>query len=167
MVYTILDDLIFYQILRIINKFTNFEIKLYKYFLKKTHVYPKNVININNFVFFFVNNEDYFLAKNYLNSIRKELIKKALIVRAENTLITLLYSLFPDLYIHDIRIEWNVYSGKREISVNFLSFKERGIAIGCNGDYIKTVNHLFEKNIIFQHDEKPFKINCLSMGNYL
>jgi len=167
MVYTILDDLIFYQILRIINKFTNFEIKLYKYFLKKTHIYPQNVININNFVFFFVNNEDYFFAKNYLKIIRKELIKKALIIRAENTLITLLYSLFPDLYIHDIRIEWNVYSGKREISVNFLSFKERGIAIGCNGDYIKTVNYLFEKNVIFQYNEKPFKINCSSLGNII
>lgn len=165
MVYTILDDLIFYQLLRIINKFTNFEIKLYKYFLKKTHIYPQNVININKFVFFFVNNEDYFSAKNHINSIRKELIKKALIIRAENTLINLLYSLFPDLYIHDIRIEWNVFSGKREISINFLSFRERGIAIGCNGDYIKTVNQLFEKNVILQNREKPFKINCISLSN--
>ncbi|TFG16678.1 MAG: hypothetical protein EU531_05735 [Promethearchaeota archaeon] len=165
MLYTILDDLIFYQILRVINKFTNFELKLYRYFIRKTHIYPQNIVNINNFVFFFVNNEDYFYAKNHINSIRKELIKKVIIIRAENTLITLLYSLFPDLYIHDIKIEWNVYSGKREISVNFLSFKERGIAIGCNGDYIKTVNQLFEKNVIFQNDEKPFKINCISLGN--
>jgi len=165
MLYTILDDLIFYQILRVINKFTNFELKLYRYFLRKTHICPQNIVNINNFVFFFVNNEDYFFAKNYINSIRKEIIKKVIIIRAENTLITLLYSLFPDLYIHDIKIEWNVYSGKREISVNFLSFKERGIAIGCNGDYIKTVNQLFEKNVIFQNDEKPFKINCISLRN--
>lgn len=165
MVYTILDDLIFYQLLRINNKFTNFEIKLYKYFLKKTQMYPQNVININNFVFFFVNNEDYFFAKKHINGIRKELIKKALIIRAENTLINLLYSLFPDLYIHDIRIEWNVFSAKREISVSFLSFKERGIAIGCNGDYIKTVNQLLERNVIFQNGEKPFKINCVSLSN--
>jgi hypothetical protein len=160
MFYTILDDLIFYQILRIVNKITNFEIKLYKYFSGKTHIYPQNIIIINNFIFFFVNNEDYFFAKRYINSIRKDLIKKSLIIRAENTLITLLYSLFPDLYIHDIKIEWNIYSGKREICINFLSFKERGIAVGCNGDYIKTVNQLFEKNVIMQIDDKPFKINC-------
>ncbi|MEJ2296710.1 MAG: hypothetical protein P8Y23_18330, partial [Candidatus Lokiarchaeota archaeon] len=138
----------------------NFEIKLYKYFSGKTHIYPQNIIIINNFIFFFVNNEDYFFAKRYINSIRKDLIKKSLIIRAENTLITLLYSLFPDLYIHDIKIEWNIYSGKREICINFLSFKERGIAVGCNGDYIKTVNQLFEKNVIMQIDDKPFKINC-------
>jgi hypothetical protein len=160
MFYTILDDLIFYQILRVVNKITNFEIKLYKYFSGKTHIYPQNIIIINNFIFFFVNNEDYFFAKRYINSIRKDLIKKSLIIRAENTLITLLYSLFPDLYIHDIKIEWNIYSGKREICINFLSFKERGIAVGCNGDYIKTVNQLFEKNVIMQIDDKPFKINC-------
>lgn len=163
MFYTILDDLIFYQILRIVNKITNYEIKLYKYFSEKTHIRPQNIIIINNFTFFFVNNEDYFFAKKFINSIRKELIKKSLIIRAENTLITLLHSLFPDLYIHDIRIEWNVYSGKREICINFLSFKERGIAVGCNGDYIKTVNQLFERNVILQNNDKPFKINCIAL----
>jgi len=166
MLYTILDDLIFYQVLRVTNKYTNFELKLYKYFLKKTHIHPQNVITINNFVFFFVHNEDYFSSGNYINSIRKELIKKALIIRAENTLITLLYSLFPDLYIHDIRVEWNIYSRKREISINFLSFKERGIAVGCNGNYIKTVNKLFEKNVVFQNNEKPIKVNCISSNYY-
>ena len=116
---------------------------------------------------FFVSNEDYFHVRNYINIIRKELVKKTLIIRAENTFITLLYSLFPDLYVHDIKIDWNMFSGKREISINFLSFKERGIAIGCNGDYIKAINHLFEKNVIFQNGEKPFKINCISTGKYL
>ncbi len=167
MLYTILDDLIFYQILRVVIKFTNFEIKLYEYFLQKTGVYPQNIITIDNFVFFFVNNEDYFKAKDHIKTIRKELIKKALIIRAENTLINLLYSLFPDLYIHDIKIEWNFYSGKREISINFLSFKERGIAIGRNGDYIKTVNDLFNKYILFQNDGKPITIKCISINNDL
>jgi hypothetical protein len=162
MLYTILDDLIFYQVLRVVNKISNFEIKLIKYFLQKTQIFPENVIRINNYVFFFVKNKDYFIVKNHIKIIKKDLSKKALIIRAENTLITLLYSLFPDLYIHDIKIEWNIYSGKREISVSFLSFKERGIAIGCNGDYIKAVNHLFENNIKFQNNEKPIKIKCIS-----
>lgn len=165
MLYTILDDLIFYQVLRVVNKLMNFEIRLYQYFHQKTRIYPQNVININKFIFFIVKNEDYFIARDYLNSIRKELVKKVLIIRAENTLINLIYSLFPDLYIHDIKIEWNVFSGKREISICFLSFKERGVAVGCNGDYIKTINQLLEKNVKFQNDEKPIKINCISYSN--
>ena len=46
MLYTILDDLIFYQTLTFIRKYSNFELKLYDYFYNKTNIFPKNVIVI-------------------------------------------------------------------------------------------------------------------------
>lgn len=163
MLYTILDDLIFYQTLTFIRKYTNFELKLYDYFYNKTKIYPKNIIVINQFVFYFVDNEYYFEAKTHLNSIRFKFCRKVALIRSENTLINLVHSFFPDIYIHDIKVEFNIYSGKREISVNFLTFEDRGIAIGRNGNYIKAVNKLLEKYIIFQNRGVPIKISCKVM----
>ncbi len=160
MLYTILDDLIFYQTLTFIRKYSNFELKLYDYFYDKTKIYPKNIIVINQFVFYFVGNEYYFEAKAHLNSIRFKLCRKVALIRSESTLINLVHSFFPDIYIHDIKVEFNIYSGKREISVNFLTFEDRGIAIGRNGDYIKAVNKLLEGYIVFQNNEAPIKISC-------
>ncbi|MFW9770595.1 MAG: hypothetical protein ACFFFB_07115 [Candidatus Heimdallarchaeota archaeon] len=160
MLYTILDDLIFYQSLKFIRKYTNFELKLFDYFYNKTKIYPKNIIVIKQIVFFFVNNEDYFEAKSYLSSLRLKLCRKVALIRSENTLINLVHSFFPDIYIHDIRIEYNIYSRKREITVNFLTFEERGIAVGKNGDYIKAINELLDRYIEFQKFGKPVKISC-------
>ncbi|MFX1556366.1 MAG: hypothetical protein ACFFC9_03860, partial [Promethearchaeota archaeon] len=78
----------------------------------------------------------------------------------ENTLIRLLFSLFQDLYIHDIKIEMNIYTSKKVITVFFLSYKDRGIAVGRNGDYIKSVNKLFEEFVIFEYNRIPIKIRC-------
>jgi len=161
MLSTILDDLIYYQQLKFRRLYTNEELRLYQYFVEKTGIKPKNVILINQFVYFFVDNRKYFKAKIQINSIRRELIsKKILIIRSETTLIRLLFSLFQDLYIHDIRIEMNIYTGKREISIYFLSYKDRGIAIGRNGEYIKTVNEFFERFVIFDYNRVPIKIKC-------
>jgi hypothetical protein len=44
-------------------------------------------------------------------------------------------------------MEKNVYGGKIEITICFLSFFERGIAIGCRGEYIKVVNELLDDNV--------------------
>ncbi|MBY9017457.1 MAG: hypothetical protein KGD66_01380 [Candidatus Lokiarchaeota archaeon] len=91
--------------------------------------------------------------------MRRQLrVKKLLIIREEKTLLRLLYNFFPDPYVHDIRVHRNVYSGKIEIIVGFLSFVERGIAIGCRGEYIKAVNKLFEKNVSFG-ENKGFQVN--------
>ena len=160
MLYTILDDLVFYQTLSFIRKYSNFELKLFDFFYNRTKIYPRNIIIINNFVFYFVENEHYFEAKSYLSSMRYKLSKKIALIRSEDTLINLVLSFFPDIYIHDIRVEFNIFSGKREITVNFLTFEERGIAVGRNGDYIKAVNELLEKYVIFQNNETPLKISC-------
>lgn len=161
MLYTILDDLIYYQIIQFRKRFSNKELLLFKYFHERTKVYPQNVIIIGKFIFFFVRNEHYFKAKKNLKYIRRQFIdKKLIIIRAENTLIKLLIGFFPDLYIHNIEIEMNIFTGKRYIVVGVLSYEERAIAIGCKGDYIKAVNKLFENYIIFENNGTPIKIEC-------
>jgi transcription antitermination factor NusA-like protein len=93
--------------------------------------------------------------------MRRELGKrKIVIIRTEKTLINILFSFFPDLNIENIKIEFDNKSSKREISIYFLFFEERGIAIGRNGDYIKTVNEIFEKYIIFENQNTPLKVKC-------
>jgi len=152
-------DSLLNQRLHIKKKYTNQELLLHHYFYKCCKVYPKNIILIRNFVFFFVNSRDYFNAKISLPLMRRQLqVKKLLIIREEKTLLRLLYNFFPDPYVHDIQVHRNVYSGKKEIIVGFLSFVERGIAIGCRGEYIKAVNILFEKNVSFG-ENKGFQVN--------
>jgi hypothetical protein len=165
MFYTISDDLILYQILKFIKKYTNFELKLYKYFHIKTEgIYPEFLAVVDQYIFFFVKNEDYFDSKIYLGSMRREIMgRKILIIRAENVLINFLFSLFPDLYIHNISLEINSFSGKREILIYFLTYKERGIAIGRGAEYIRSVNKLFMNHIIFENNCKPIEIKCKNL----
>jgi hypothetical protein len=168
MFYTISDDLVLYQILKFIKKYTNSELKLYKYFHSKTGgISPEFVAIIDHFIFFFVKNEYYFDSKTYLDSMRREIKgKKILIVRAENVLINFLFSLFPDLYIHNISLEINDFSGKREITIYFLTYKERGIAIGRGAEYIRSVNKLFIHHIIFENKSKLIEIRCKNLTQY-
>jgi hypothetical protein len=162
MFYTIADDLIFYQLVSFKKKYSNYELKLREYFFEKTQgIYPEFVVVIKQYIFFFVNKQHYFSSKAYLDSMRRELGKrKIIIVRTEKTLINLLFSFFPDLNIENIKIEFDNNSSKREISVYFLFFEERGIAIGRNGDYIRAVNELFEKYVIFENQNAPLKVKC-------
>ncbi|MCK4379580.1 MAG: hypothetical protein KAW51_00470 [Candidatus Lokiarchaeota archaeon] len=162
MFYSLIDDLIFYQLLSFIKKYSNFELKLREYFAQKTEgIYPEFIVVINQYIFFFVKNKDYFSSKMHLNSMRRQLNKrKILIIRMEKILINLLFSFFPDLNIDDIKIEVGNVSGRREISVYFLFFKERGIAIGSNGDYIRAVNSIFENYVVFENNNTPLKIKC-------
>lgn len=160
--YTILDDLYFYQMLSFVRKYSNFELKLGKYFYNKTKgIYPEFIIVIGKFVFFFVKNESYFISKFYLDSMRREIkSKKVIIIRVENVFINLLFSFFPDLYIHDIKIEKDESSGVREISLYFLTYKERGIAIGRKGEYIKSLNELCQKFLVLENKITPLEIKC-------
>ena len=160
--YTILDDLYFYQMLSFVRKYSNFELKLSKYFYTKTKgICPEFIVVIDKFIFFFVSKEKYFISKSYLDSIRREITpKKVIIVRAEKIFINLLFSFFPDLYIHDIRLESDDSSGKREISVYFLTYQERGIAIGRKGEYIKSLNELCKKFVILENRNTPLEIKC-------
>jgi len=159
--YTILDDLYFYQMLSFVRKYTNFEIKLGKYFFNKTQVWAEFIVVIDKFIFFFVKKENYFFSKFYLDSMRREIkAKKILIIRVENVFINLLFSFFPDLYIHDLRIEKDGSSGVREISLYFLTYKERGIAIGRKGEYIKSLNELCQKFLVLENRITPLEIKC-------
>ena len=164
MVYTIADDLILYQLFSFNKKYSNYEIKLHNYFYYKTRIYPDFIIVIKQFIFFFVKNENYFASKHHLDSIRRGMKnKKIAIIRSESVLINLLFSLFPDLYIHDIELEIDHSSNQREISIYFLTFKERGIAIGRKGDYIKSINELFKNFIRFNNKDKPMEIKCKNL----
>jgi len=156
------DDAFFSQNIKVKKKYSNVELNLHKYFYQKTNLFPVNVIVINKFIFFFIKNEDYFDVKLYLNSIRKQLEKKVLLIRAEKILIKLLFSFFPDPYIHDIKIEITEKNLKKfkKIIICFLSFEERGIAIGRRGDYIKAVNELFENYVILEKKTNPICIKC-------
>lgn len=162
MFYTILNDLIFYQLLSFIKKFSNFELKLREYFALKTEgIYPEFIVVINQYIFFFVKKKHYFSSKMHLDSMRRQFNKrKILIIRIEKILINLLFSFFPDLNIDDIKIEVDNASGRREISVYFLLFEERGIAIGRNGDYIRAVNYIFENYVVFENNSIPLKVKC-------
>ena len=156
------DNSFFNQRLHIKKKYTNCEILLHHYFYRLCKIYPKNIIIINNFVFFFIENRHYFDVIDFLSLMRRQMLnKKLLIIRDEKTLLRLLYNFFPDPYVHDIRIYRNIYTGKKDIIVGFLSFVDRGIAIGCKGEYIKAVNLLFKKHVVFDNDDGfPLNIKC-------
>ena len=162
MFYTIADDLIFYQLLSFIKKYSNFELKLREYFAQKTKgIYPEFIVVIDQYIFFFIKKKYYFGSKMHLDSMRRQLNKrKILIIRIEKILVNLLFSFFPDLNIEDIKIEVDNISGRREISVYFQFFEERGIAIGRNGDYIRAVNYIFENYVVFENKNRPLKIKC-------
>lgn len=171
MFYTILDDLILYQLLRFIKRYSNYEIKLHKYFFNKTQIDPFyiTVITIENidYLFFFIDKENSFKARMYTKSIRHEIKKKKVsIIRIDNILINLIFNLFPDLCIHNITIETNNLNGKYEISIYFLrELNTYHIAVGRNGGYIKAVNILFKKYINFENIDTPIKIKCLQISS--
>lgn len=141
-------------------RYSNDELIYYRYFCQKIKVEPEHIIIVGNFVFFFVKGSDFFKVKAHLGSLRRKLGSKVLIIRAEKTLITLLFSFFPDLYIHDIVSSMNKYTGNTTITIYFLSFEDRGIAIGRKGEYIKAVNEIFNKYITFEKDIDSIKIKC-------
>ncbi len=153
------DEYFLYQKVKIKKKFSNRELIFLQYFYKKTNIQPENIIITANFIFFFVRGRDYFKARLYRSSFRKDLENKILIIRAEKILIKLLFGFFPDPYIHDLKIV-NKQNGSKTVIVYFLSFKDRGIAIGRRGEYIKAINEIFEKFVILEDVETPIKVKC-------
>ena len=153
------DEYFLYQKVKIKKKYSNKELIFLKYFNKKTEIWPSNVILTEHFIFFFVRGRDYFKARLYRDSIRKNLERKILIIRAEKILIKLLFGFFPDPYIHDIKM-FNGQNGSKTVTVYFLTFKDRGIAIGRKGDYIKAINEIFEKFVILDDVVRPIRIKC-------
>lgn len=158
---TAAENSFFTQKVHIKKRFTNREIKLYQYFFEKTGLFPSNVIMYENYILYFINSKYYFRARSHLRSIRKELIKnKVLIIRAEAILIKLLFGFFPDTYIHDIKLKYEEVLGKNFVHIQFLSYEERGIAIGGKGNYIKLINEIFNRYIEFEQQFQPLSIQC-------
>ncbi len=157
-----INNLLFYYKLTVKKIFSNEELLLFHFFYETTKTPPQNVIIVKEFVFFFLKNENYFKAKSKLPYLRKKFQhRKIVIVREEDVLVNLVYGLFPYPYIHTIRIERNNYTGKMYVMVGFLSYEERGIAVGCNGNYIKAVNEIFERYVIFVNSEAfQVRIKC-------
>jgi hypothetical protein len=154
------DEYFLYQKVKIKKKYSNKELIFLQYFYEKTKIYPENVIITEHFIFFFVRGRDYFKARLFRDTFRKNLERKILIIRAEKVLIKLLFGFFPDPYIHDLKLVINKKSGLKTVMVYFLSFKDRGIAIGRKGEYIKAINEIFEKFVILEDVETPIKIKC-------
>ncbi|TFG06192.1 MAG: hypothetical protein EU539_08260 [Promethearchaeota archaeon] len=150
----------FTQEITIRNRYRNEELKYYYYFYKTTRIIPENVIYRNPFIFFFVKCENYFKAKRFLKLIRSQLSnKKILIIRSETTLMKLLFSFFPDTYIHDIGLSV-MENGRHVIKILFLFYKDRGIAIGKEGTYIKILNEIFEDFVRIDSKKIPIRIKC-------
>ena len=153
------DGYFLYQKVKFKKKFSNKELIFLNYFYEKTKIHAENVIITEYFIFFFVRGRDYFKARLYRASFRKNLESKILIIRAEKVLIKLLFGFFPDPYIHDLKLV-NEQNGSKTIIVYFLSFKDRGIAIGRKGEYIKAINEIFEKFVLIDGEAIPIKIRC-------
>ena len=157
-----IDNLLFYQKLTVKKKFSNRELLLFHFFYDSTKIFPKNVIIVKDIVFFFLDNEYYFEAYSKLSYLRKKIQNRRIVlVREEGVLVNLIFGFFPDPYIHTIRIERNFNTGQVIIIIGFLSYEERGIAVGCNGDYIKAINAIFQNYVKFS-DYQGFqvKIKC-------
>lgn len=160
MLSSLTDEYFLYQKVKFKKRYSNRELIFLQYFYEKTKIYPENIIITEHFIFFFVRGRDYFKARLYRGSFRKSLERKILIIRAERILIKLLFGFFPDPYIHDLKLEINKKSGSKTVTVYFLSFKDRGIAIGRRGEYIKAINEIFEKFVLLDGEVIPIKIRC-------
>ena len=149
---SLVNYLYFSQIVNIKKKFFNTELKFFKFFIEITKIVPVFVIIRNPFVFYFVKPRDFFMAKFFLRKLRYKLNgKKISIIRAETTLLRLIFSFFDDVYIHNVKLVEK--TNGTLIDVLFLFDKDRAVAVGNEGGYIKAVNFIFRNYIFF---DTPF-----------
>lgn len=147
------------QKVKIKKRFKNEELLYLNFFEMKTKVIAENIIIYDKYIFFFVRNEDYFNAKRKLGFFRNQFIdKKVLIIRAEKTLIKLIFGFFLDVAIHDIEFLLDDHSDKIIVNVLFYTYEERAIAIGRKGDYIKALNSILNDYLF------PIKISCKAIN---
>lgn len=158
------NQLFFSQIINIRKLFFNTELGLSKFFYEITNCFPVCVIRIKEFIFFFVKSGDYIEIKSYLRKLRHLLkSKKILIIREEPTLIRLIFSFFEDTYIHDVML--NEGPTRNIINVLFLFNKDRAVAVGIDGSYIKAVNSIFRNYITLNYrfnkfERYPLELKC-------
>jgi hypothetical protein len=161
---SLVDYLYFSQIVNIKKKFFNTELKFFRFFFEITKIVPVFVIIRNPFVFYFVKPRDFLMAKFFLRKLRYMLNgKKILIIQAETTLIRLVFSFFDDVYIHNVKLIEK--TNRTLIDVIFIFDKDRAVAVGNKGGYIKAVNHIFRNYISFDNpfnnfEKDPVEIRC-------
>ena len=161
---SLIDYFYFSQIVNIKKKFFNTELKFFKFFFEITNIVPVFVVVRNQFVFYFVKPRDFFIAKFFLRKLRYKLNgKKISIIRAETTLMRLVFSFFDDVYIHNVKLIEK--SNRTLIDVIFLFNKDRAVAVGIEGGYIKAVNYIFRNYISFDRsfnkfEKDPVEIRC-------
>lgn len=151
------DPILYQEVALSIKKFSNEELLYYKYFHENTKVFPESILLLNNFIFYFIDGAYYADVNDYLDKFRREIKhKKIIFIYMEDVLVNLIYRFFPNLFIYDLIIKNdNVIP---EIIVTVLSYKERSIAIGRSGTYIKMINKIFEDYIDFKGD--TVKLKC-------
>ncbi|MFX1274005.1 MAG: hypothetical protein ACFFBP_02120 [Promethearchaeota archaeon] len=164
MLNTLIDDLFLSQKIEFKKKFTNKELLLFQYFKIKTKTFAENIIIINKNIFYFVKKNDYFKAKMYQHSLRMDAKNmKVIVISSEKILIKQIFSFFPDTFIYDIKLELDDKKGYYKIILFFLSYKDRGIAIGNSGEYIGAINYIFQNYIFLKGNfgKRNFiKIEC-------
>jgi len=167
---SLVNYLYFSQIVNIKKKFFNTELKFFKFFIEITKIVPVFVIIRNPFVFYFVKPRDFFMAKFFLRKLRYKLNgKKISIIRAETTLLRLIFSFFDDVYIHNVKLVEK--TNGTLIDVLFLFDKDRAVAVGNEGGYIKAVNFIFRNYIFFDTpfnkiEKDPVEIRCTKTNLY-
>jgi len=123
-------------------------------------IYPKDVVLINEYVFFIVRSEDYFRAKSLIRSVRRKLGNyKVQIIKAEKSFLRFLFNLFPDAYIHDINVKRNPIKEKTQIIFEFLSYEDRAISKLPNKEYFEIVSEFIKK--YFGKEDIIFKVRNL------
>ena len=158
------NHLFFNQIINIKKQFFNPELKLVKFFYEITNIFPVCVIRINEYIFFFVKSGDHFAAKSYSRKLRYLMKRrKILIIHEEPTLIRLIFSFFEDTYIHSVVL---IESPTGDIiDVLFLFNKDRAVAVGIDGSYIKAVNYIFRNYVTLNYpfnkiESYPLELRC-------
>jgi len=150
-----IEDLFYSMELNIKKIYSNLELNLYQLFHTKIRIHPVTIIVQRGFLFFFVKNEDYFKAKSRIKFVRNYLPnKKLLVIRLEKTIAKMVFGFFPDIYIHNLILEIDKNSGDIIITVILLTDRDKIIAVGAEGNYIKAVNEIFGKYIY------PVTIKC-------
>ena len=156
-----IEALFFNQKVRFRNIIRNEELKYMKFFRYKTSIFCENIILYDNYVFFFVKPQNYRKANRLLSHLRASLPgKKILIIKNECRLLDLIYAFFPNTKIQKLELDLKKKTGDIELFIFFERYKERGIAIGKEGNFIKIINEVFDKYIY------PVKISCLYIPEF-
>lgn len=114
-------------------------------FKRMSGIEPINVIYINEHLFIFLSSENYFQAKRRFTLFKKKFrFLKIFFLREEKNFFNLIFSLFPDAYLHQIKVD----------------YKKQTITIPnpTNNDQIEpeVLNELFNKYIVHSQPNYEF-----------